>query len=288
MRQSIALAGILVIAGCLPLRSQASASSPAFEVVSVKPHKPDDTRLGFPQFLPGGRFTATGMPLKIVIAKAYNVGFQSPRLTGGPDWILSRDTVFDIEATPPKDAIPPGLASNIRLERERLMLQALLVGRFHLKIHREMKEMPVYTVTVGKNGPRLQKAKVDEKDCPSLEGRPAAPGEGCHQLIGGRGRGLHGEAVSIGDMLLYVENWSERPMVDQTGLAGLFNVQTRGWQPSQPGPPPPAGAKAEDGSDLADVPTLPAIFESLGLRLKAEKGKSEIFVIDSVEKPSEN
>jgi uncharacterized protein (TIGR03435 family) len=288
MRPRGAFAGILAIAGLVPLRPQTPAPSAAFEVVSVKAHKPDDTRLGLPQFLAGGRFTATGMPLKLVIAKAYNVGFQSVRLTGGPDWILSRDTVFDIEATPPRDAFPPSLASNIRLERERLMLQSLLADRFHLKIHRETKEMPIYTVTVGKNGTKLQKAKVEEKDCPSLEGGPTEPGVHCHQLTGGRGRGMHGAAVSIADMLSYVENWSERPMVDQTGLAGLFNVQTRGWLPSQPGPPPPAGAKAEDGSDLADVPTLPAVFESLGLRLKAEKGKADIFVIESVEKPSEN
>lgn len=36
------------------------------------------------------------------------------------------------------------------------MLQALLENRFRLKIHRETKEVPVYTLTVSKAGPPLQ------------------------------------------------------------------------------------------------------------------------------------
>ena len=56
----------------------------------------------------------------------------------------------------------------------------------------------------------------------------------------------------------------------------------------QPGPPPPAGARAEDGSDLADVPTLFTLFEQLGLKLESKKSLVEIFVIDHVEKPSGN
>jgi uncharacterized protein (TIGR03435 family) len=106
--------------------------------------------------------------------------------------------------------------------------------------------------------------------------------------MGGRGRGLHGEAVSLSDVLPYVENWTDRPIVDKTGLTGLFNIQTRGWAPLQPGPPPPAGAKGEDGQDLADQPTLFGVFEQLGLKLEAQKALVEIFVIERVEKPSEN
>jgi hypothetical protein len=63
--------------------------------------------------------------------------------------------------------------------------------------------------------------------------------------MGGRGRGLHGEAVSLSDVLSYVENWTVHPLVDKTRLQGLHRIETSGWLPMQPGTPPPPGAKAE-------------------------------------------
>src|ERR1700687_5044312 len=89
-----AVALVMMYASAI-LRAQ---SSPAFEVASVKPHKPGDRHFGFPQFLPGGRFTVAGVPLQIVIAVAYNLPFQGTQLSGGPDWIRSMDNLYDIEA----------------------------------------------------------------------------------------------------------------------------------------------------------------------------------------------
>ena len=278
------MAPIIIALAWVPRVWAQPAASIAFEVASVKPHKADDNRRSMPQFLPGGRFVSTGIPLRMVIATAYHVGFQSVRLSGGPDWINSMDGVYDIEATPPPGVIPAGLPSKARDEKLKLMLQTLLADRFKLKIRLETKELPVYAVVVAKNGLKLEKAKIEEKDCPEA----GAPGVSCHSLMGGRGRGLHGEAVSLSDVLSYVENWTDHPLVDKTGIQGLYNIQTSGWLPMQPGPPPPAGAKAEDGSDLGDVPTIFTLFERLGLKLESKKSLVEIFVIDHVEKPSGN
>ena len=44
--------------------------------------------------------------------------------------------------------------------RER-MLQALLADRFKLTIHRETKELPIYSLVVAKGGPKLQEAKPE-------------------------------------------------------------------------------------------------------------------------------
>jgi uncharacterized protein (TIGR03435 family) len=264
----------MILAGAL-------AAQPVFEVSSVKVHKSDDNRRSMPQFLPGGRFVSAGVPLRFVIAVAYNVGFQSVRLSGG---LGSADGLYDIEAKAAPGVIPDGLPSKERFEKMRAMLQGLLADRFKLQIRRETKELPVYAVTVAKSGSKLEKAKIEEKDCPESE----TGGVACHSLMGGRGRGLHGEAVSVSDVLSYVENWTDRPLADRTGIAGLFNVQTRGWQPSQPGPAPAPGAKAEDGGDLADLPDLTTVFAGLGLRMEAQKGRVEVFVIERVEKPSEN
>jgi len=281
MSHRIAL--ILALASVSRVWAQPPAS-PAFEAASVKPHQAGDTRRSMPQFLPGGRFVSSGVPLRMLIAVAYHVGFQSVRLTGGPDWINSMDGVYDIEATAPAGLIPAELPGKDRDEKLRLMLQNLLADRFKLNVRRETKELPAYAVVVAKNGPKLEKSKVEEKDCSET----GAPGVACHSLIGGRGRGLHGEAVSLSDVLPYVENWADHPLVDKTGIQGLYNIQTTGWLPMQPGPPPAAGAKAEDGSDLADLPTIFGLFERLGLKLEAQKIAVEIFVIEHVEKPSGN
>jgi len=54
------------------------------------------------------------------------------------------------------------------------------------------------------------------------------------------------------------------------------------------GAPPPPGAKADDGSDLADVPTLFEVFERLGLKMEARNDKADVYVVDHIEKPSAN
>lgn len=266
MRHRTALLGL---AGIVAATVAAAQPGPVFEVISVKANTSTDFRGAQMQFLPGGRFVATNYPLQFVIAAAWNVPFQGPRLTGGPDWLRSER--FDIEAKAANGAV--------RQAEMRLMLRALLEDRFHLKMRRESKELPIFAVIVGKNGLKLEKSAIDEKDCES------AP---CHVFMGGRGRGLHGQAVNMSDLAMYVENWAERPVVDMTGIQGLFHIETRGWLPMTPGPAPAAGAKAEDGGDLADLPTLFEVFEKMGLKLEARKAPVDIFHIDQIEKPSQN
>jgi hypothetical protein len=98
--KTLGLAGTLALL-TTPLvsvgRAQPQASSTiTFEAASVKPNHSVDIRATNWQFLPGGRFTASNLPL-FVITLAYNVPFQSPRLSGGPDWI--RSAQYDIQAT---------------------------------------------------------------------------------------------------------------------------------------------------------------------------------------------
>jgi uncharacterized protein (TIGR03435 family) len=229
-RWLLAGVGILTGAGAITValvyasqvRAQSQPAEPvAFEVASVRPHAPGDNRFRLPEFLPGGRFVSRA-PLLMVIATAYNVPFnESVRLSGGPEWFRERDSsVFDIEAAAGTGVIPAGLSYKTRNERMRLMLQALLADRFKLVIRRETKELPVYALMVGKGGPKLQKADIEEKDCPDVEPIrvPGAPITACHIFVGGRGRGLHARAVDTSDLVSYVENWTDRPLLDKTGL----------------------------------------------------------------------
>jgi len=256
----------------------------AFEVTSVRLNKSSDFRNWGFDFLPGGRFKATNLPLDWVIAEAYHVPPWSVRISGGPAWIGSER--YDIEATAAPGAIPQGLSVKAREDKMRLMLRTLLADRFKLAMRQESKELPVYVVVVAKNGPKLQRAKIEEKDCPVGSTSELR----CHVINGGMGRGLHGKAVEIPDILSFVENWSDRPMVDKTGLTGLFEVETDGWAPMRPRVRPPGEEPTAEDKAMADPirPTLFTIFERLGLKMESQKGPVDVFVIDHVERPSEN
>jgi uncharacterized protein (TIGR03435 family) len=257
-----------------------AAAQPAFTVASVKPSTPDQRGITM-DFQPR-RLLISNLPLHIIVAVAYNVPFQGPRLTGGPAWI--REEHYNIEATADSAALA-GLSGVARTNRMRLMLQTLLAERFKLEVRREPKEIPVYAIIVAKDGPKLEKAKVEEKDCPDAR---TADGFACHEFMGGQGRGLHGQAVDMSDLANYVENWAERPVIDKTGIQGLFHIETRPWVSMRPAPTPPAGAKGEDGSDIADLPTLFTVFTQLGLKLDAQKAPVEIIEITHIERPVQN
>jgi uncharacterized protein (TIGR03435 family) len=168
------------------------------------------------------------------------------------------------------------------------MVQALLADRFKLVIHREVKELPVYALVVAKGGPKLQKAGIEEKDCPdSSAAPPPDPLTLCHSLGGGRGSGIHARAVSVSELASGVENYTDRPLVDKTGIAGLYHIETTPWLPMQTGPPPAPGA-TQDGIPVAELPTIFEVLERLGLKLEPEKDNVDVYVIDHVEKPSEN
>ena len=171
------------------------------------------------------------------------------------------------------------------------MLQRLLADRFKLTMRREVKEQPVYVMVVSKNGLKLRKSEVDEQDCFATPGaspnKPASKPISCHALAGGQGYGLHGGAIDMSDLAINLENFTDRPVVDKTGVKGLFQIDTKGWVALRHKPAPP-GSKAEDGSDLDTMPSLFTTFEAIGLKLELQKASVEVFIIDHVERPTEN
>ena len=167
------------------------------------------------------------------------------------------------------------------------MLQNLLADRFKMSVRRETKDQPVYAAVIGKGGPKLEKSKLTEKDCQAGSGT-FGDRNSCHNIAGGRGRGMHGEAVDMSDVVVFVSNWTDHPVVDRTGITGLFRIETDGWLPMQAGPPPAPDAKGEDGRLLVDQPTIFEIFNRLGLKLELQKAPVDMFVIDHIERPAEN
>jgi uncharacterized protein (TIGR03435 family) len=70
----------------------------------------------------------------------------------------------------------------------------------------------------------------------------------------------------------------DRPIVDQTGLAGRYDFNLR-WSFDEP----------EASSNPNTAPGLfTAVQEQLGLRLEAVRAPADVVVIDKVERPSAN
>jgi uncharacterized protein (TIGR03435 family) len=248
--------GIALVASIGLAQSQTEKpSTPKFEVTSVRPNKSPDLRKGGLQFLPGGRLVATNIPLIRVIAAAWNLPLQSQRLTLAPG-VKMPDDIYDIEATAEKGTFSPGLSTDVRLLKMRLMLQALLEDRFKLRIRREPKEQPVYALVVGKGGRR--KSKFQEQNCgdtgPTWISIPA-----CHFLDGGQDGGLHGASVTIAQVVEYVNSFTDRPLLDKTGLTGFYDIQTEGWAPMRVTPASldgaPQGADASVTNSDRPCPT---------------------------------
>ena len=281
-----------------PLGAQpqtAPPSGPKFEVASVKINKSgeNNVRIGLQ---PGGRFTATNVPLRALIRFAYQL--QDFQIVGGPDWVASDRLAsdrFDILAKAEGEAppTPPGTVGPIQL-----MLRSLLEERFKVAVHQEKRELPIYALMLARSdkrlGPKLQASTVDcqamVKEAMARGGPPPAPPQA-------NGRPVCGMRISNGQMMgggfplsqlaASLSGMVQRVVVDQTGLTGNFDLELT-FTPDQMGqgtPPPGAPPPAVD-------PNGPSIFtalqEQLGLKLDSQRGPVDVLVIDRAERPTEN
>ena len=264
-----------------PLRAQAPPADLTFEVASVKPNKSGDGRvlLGLQ---PGGRFTATNVPARLLLRQAYNV--QDFQIVGGPDWLGSDR--FDVIAKAP--------GGDYNGEQMRPMLRALLAERFKLTAHNETREMPVYVLmkarSDGKLGAKLTPAAVD---CAAARGRrgggppPAPPQPGqrieCGFMIG-LGR-MSAGGMPILELARTLSQQVGRVVLDKTELTGNYDFELT-YAPQQLGGPAPLlnGAPAPVDPDAPSLFT--ALQEQLGLKLDTQRGPVEVLVIDRVEQPT--
>ncbi len=275
------------LAACLLLATAAAAQSPGFDVVSIKPNPSSDFRNMRMSVLPG-RLSVTALPVRVLLVYAYDVPSNpSERLAGVPDWV-NRE-MFDIEAKAPSGVFPAGLPPSEVKAQMQAMVKALLADRFHLAMRAETREMPAYALLAASGGPKLEKAAIEEKDCPMGDFAAAT----CHQFNGGMGRGMHAKAVNMKDLARFVENWTDLPVVDRTGLDGLYAIETEGWAPMRLPPPPPNAippARPSGDGDMSDPgrPTLFVVLRKLGLELKREKAPVTVYTVEHIERPAAN
>jgi uncharacterized protein (TIGR03435 family) len=219
-----------------------------FEVASVKPV--DRSKLGdaIPMNIGSVRreeVTFGNAMLNDCIRFAY--GMASDSQIVGPHWIKSIEFLYDIVAKG-----TPGASR----EELQAMMQTLLVERFKLVTHREQKDMSYFALVPAKGGPKIQAVKE-------------IPDGFRGTTYGGRINHI----LRMPDLAYLLSRFEkERPITDQTGLRGMYEVKLE-WTLQQLQNP-----EAASGPSL-----FTALTEQLGLKLEARKGPVEILVVDSAE-----
>jgi uncharacterized protein (TIGR03435 family) len=201
-----------------------------------------------------------------------SLGAEDSRISGGPNWLHSER--YDVDAKIDSSVVDElkKLSPDQRTLALQHMLRVLLADRCNLTIHRESKDLPIYTLVIAKSGTKLHEANPGETGSSSYAG----------QSIIGHARPLSSLArmlsVSLG-----------RPVLDKTGLPGTYDFklvwapddsQTQAFSASAPNDRPAPQTDSNPSSIFT------AIQEQLGLKLVSGKGPIEIVVIDHVERPS--
>lgn len=221
-----------------------------------------------------GRMNVVCQVVKGLIQAAYDQG-RVGRLTpikGGPAWIDTERYSIEAKAeSPESQAMVMGP-----------MLRKLLEDRFKLAIHSEMTEIPVYLLTLSKGKQKLRVFRDGSctiRDLSKFPPPPPGP-DTCRVFEGRKGPNVSwvAEGLTMGEFCKIVLSEVDRPVIDRTGVAGRFNFPLEYM---------PGGAAPSDDSS-AGPSIFTALQEQFGLKLEAGKGPGELYVIDHVERPSEN
>jgi uncharacterized protein (TIGR03435 family) len=187
----------------------------AFEVASVKVNRSHD---GTTRRIEPDRMTYLNVTLGEFIEMAYGVKHYQ---ISGPDWVVSFGSSdrYDVVAKSP---------SPVPSEQLQRMLAPLLIDRFHLAIHREMRELPVYVLVVDNKGPKFKRG----------DGGPT------HIRDDGSGGHIY-ENYSMDTLATSLSFYRAvgRPVLNRTGLEGGYDFSMN-LQHMQP------------GSDAADMSVL--------------------------------
>ena len=243
-------------------------AKPEFTVATIKPSNPNGLGQGFG--FRGQDMTTTNTTVNWLITLAYNM--HAHQVIGGPGW-LSSDK-YDVVGRPDT----PGQPSR---DQMKLMIQKLLADRFQLKFHIEKRELPAYTITVLKAGPKFAVSQADPKSLAFGVGFGRAPGGGMTLTV------INAPLDSMANALQ--GNLLDQPVVNQTGLTGKYDFNLKftpdASQMPNLGPLPPAPAAA----DLDAPPDIFAAFQQqLGLKLESTKTAVDVMVIERIERPSDN
>jgi uncharacterized protein (TIGR03435 family) len=230
-----------------------TALAQQFDVSVIKPADPANTRNGM-GFGPNGRtVTVDGLTLRQIAREAYNV-FPSQMIVNpalpNSGWIDSDR--YDISGKTDGD-------TPVSKEIQNRMLQQLLAQRFALQVHHESLEITIYSLTIAKNGLKLN-----------------PPGTGGPYLSGPAPGKLIGQQTTMASLARALGGVLGRPTLDDTGVTGGYDFALT-WAPNE-----------LESADSTGPSLFSALQEQLGLKLESKKAPMDVIVIDHAEKPSAN
>jgi uncharacterized protein (TIGR03435 family) len=253
---------LILFAPAAAFGQSADAPAPAFDVASVKASQPGSTggeRRGRENIqVSPGTVTMRNASLKSCIRWAYHV---SEYQVNGPDWLDSQRYEIAGKAAGPATE-----------EQLRLMMQSLLLERFKLAVHRQIKELSAYVLVVGKNGLKVQESKTEGESSIDINQKQLS---------------VNVQRTPVSQLVEMLGNVLRAPVVDQTGLKGRYDVTLNVAKY--------AADLAAQGKSLDSAPADPLALismilqEEFGLKLEAKKMPLDMVIVDHAEKaPVEN
>ncbi len=270
---------------CFAVCGQSAEPDLSFEVASVRLSGPESRRgsNGGPGTKDPGRFTFNRADLRDLIFRAYGLEDYQAQITG-PSWIDTED--YDVAVK-----IRPGASK----EEFQAMLRNLLKERFQLKVHHELKTLPVYELVVSRNGPKLKSSDTAAQPADDPRARPVIgaedkdgfpqlpPGSATWSMMNRPSRSrLAAQQQPVSVLPVILRNAMGRPIIDKTGLRGHYDFRL------EFDPQAAAGGTAANGESPAPDIFI-AIQQQLGLRLVEGKSPFDVVVVDDVRRiPTEN
>lgn len=211
-----------------------------------------------------GHFRAENVSVVMLLHWAYEM--SETRILDAPAWATSTYFNIDAAADPSVDAVLQKLTSDAGRKQKEAMVQALLADRFHLVVHTDTRELPIYELVVARGGAKLGDLKSNGTTV--NHGRDHIEVEG---------------PDSLAFLAEELAKETGRNVVDKTGITGRYDLKLH-WTPDDASEP-----QLLNGAPIDSGPSLfTALEEQLGLRLDPAKGPVQVLVIDHIEMPSAN
>jgi uncharacterized protein (TIGR03435 family) len=221
-------------------------------------------------------YTASNASLQMLIKAAY--GLENYQVVDTRNLLGS--TNYDVQAKIDADTAAElnRLTQEQRKKAQRQMLQGLLADRFRLIAHQQSKELQVYFLVAGKNGPKFRESKPGDDYSNGLKTRSGAlvgPHMGIASLKGGA---IAVQGLPIDSLVSSLARELRSPVLDKTGLTGVYDFSLQ-WQPA---------SESIAASENSGVSIFEAVQDQLGLTLEPARAPVTVLVIDGVEPPSPN
>jgi uncharacterized protein (TIGR03435 family) len=279
--------GFLLLVLPVTTRAQADAKL-AFEVASVKPNSTTNAPAGV-RLLPSGQLVATNIAVRAMIATAWGSEAiqMSSQIVGGPGWIDGDH--YDINAKASNGFSEKDVSQTV--QRVEAMLRALLEERFQVKVHTEMREVPIYALVLANKEPRFgtlfkpSAAKCYTRQDPPPRDAPLDPARQCG-IRGGNGNVTYVN-ITMQDIARSFANYPAvgRPVIDRTGLTERYDLHME-FTPAFVDSPNRDGSQVANPAADSGPNLFTALVEQAGLKLQPERGPVQFIVIDHVERPT--